>query len=129
MTVRIYGALIASLSAVTLMLAANETFARPGSASHGGFRSAHAASHRAIARSFRHHRRDDGGAYWSGDGGFYGQANGEPIGGATPGASGDIHYTYTRDVPWDWAHRYPPDVAPSERPYVPSCPTETATVR
>ena len=29
--------------------------------------------------------------------------------------SRDIRYTTTYDVPWDWAHRYPPNVAPSER--------------
>jgi hypothetical protein len=43
-------------------------------------------------------------------------------------ASGDVHYTYTYDVPWDWAHRFPPAVAPSDRPYVSSCPTETVTL-
>ena len=42
--------------------------------------------------------------------------------------SGDFRYTYTYDVPWDWAHRYPPMVAPSDRPYVSSCPAETVTV-
>jgi hypothetical protein len=31
-------------------------------------------------------------------------------------------------VPWDWAHRYPPNVAPSAKPYVSSCPTESVTV-
>ena len=45
-----------------------------------------------------------------------------------PPQSGDVHYTTTYDVPWDWAHRFPPAVAPSDRPYVPSCPTETVTV-
>ena len=47
---------------------------------------------------------------------------------AAPPMSGDVHYTNTYDVPWDWAHRLPPMVAPSERPYLPSCPTETVTV-
>jgi len=37
-------------------------------------------------------------------------------------------YTYTYDVPWDWTHRFPPNVVPSDRPYVPSCPTEQVTV-
>jgi hypothetical protein len=36
--------------------------------------------------------------------------------------------TQAYDIPWDWAHRYPPVVAPSRRPYVPSCPTQTVTV-
>ena len=43
-------------------------------------------------------------------------------------ASNDVRYTYTYDVPWDWAHRYPPNVTPSERPYVPGCGNETVTV-
>ena len=62
------------------------------------------------------------------DGFFYGPS-GEPILDATQPASGDIHYTFTNDVPWDWAHRYPPSVAPSDRPYVSDCPTEIARVR
>jgi hypothetical protein len=122
-----YGALIASLSAVTLTLAANEALARSGTAPRSGFSSTHAVSHRSVAGSLRHHRRGYGGTFWPG-GEFYGPSDGEPVAEAAPGASGDIHYTYTRDVPWDWAHRYPPNVAPSERPYVPGCPTETATV-
>jgi len=39
-----------------------------------------------------------------------------------------MSYTYQYDVPWDWAHRYPPNVVPSERPYVTTCPEETVTV-
>jgi hypothetical protein len=42
--------------------------------------------------------------------------------------SGDIRYTYSYDVPWDWAHRFPPAVAPSDRPYVSNCPVESVTV-
>ena len=53
--------------------------------------------------------------------------NGGPVDG-TPPVRGDVHYTYTYDVPWDWAHRYPPAVTPSARPYVPSCPTEAVAV-
>ena len=41
---------------------------------------------------------------------------------------GDIRYTHTQDVPWDWPHRFPPMVAPSDRPYVQSCNAETVTV-
>ena len=79
--------------------------------------------------SLRHHRRNNAQAFWPAVGGsFYEPSNGEPLAdGAQPG-SGDIHYTYTYDVPWDWAHRYPPAVMPSHRPYVPSCPSETVTV-
>ena len=121
MTYRVYTALIASLSFAALMLAANATLAR--SASHGGFGSKHSISHPRLAHSLARHRRNNVGTFWPADEGFYGPSTGEPTLDATQPASGDVHYTY--DVPWDWAHRYPPAVAPSDRPYVPSCPTET----
>ena len=124
-----YGAFIASLSVVALMLAANETFAGSGAALRGGFTSTHSISHPSVAQSLRHHRRNNVGTLRPAVGGFfYGPSNGEPMVDVTQPISGDIHYTYTYDVPWDWAHRYPPAVTPSERPYVPSCPAETVTV-
>lgn len=129
MTHRMYGAFIASLSVVALMLAANETFARSGAVHRGGFISTHSISRVPVARSLRHHRRNHVGTLLPAVGdSFYGPSNGEPLVGATQPMSGDVHYTYTYDVPWDWAHRYPPAVTPSERPYVPSCPAETVTV-
>jgi hypothetical protein len=124
-----YGALIASLGAVALMFVADPTFARPGAAARGGSVSTHSASNRSVAfRSFRHIRRNHLGGFWPGEGFFNEPSNGEPILDGTQGASRDIHYTYTYDVPWDWAHRYPPAVTPSDRPYVPSCGAETVTV-
>jgi hypothetical protein len=79
--------------------------------------------------SFRHHRRNNVGVFWPALEGFdYGPSGGEPLVDAAPPASNDIRYTYTYDVPWDWAHRYPPNVVPSDRPYVSSCPSETVTV-
>jgi hypothetical protein len=125
MTYRMYGAIIASLGVVTLLLAANETFAKPGSAPPGVSSTHFRAS---AARSLRHHRRNNVGPFWSGvDGSFYGSPNGEPLLEGSQ-ASGEVRHTYTYDVPWDWAHRYPPSVTPSDRPYVPSCPSETVTV-
>jgi hypothetical protein len=124
-----YGAFVASLGVVALLLASNETtFARSAAAApRAGLGPTHSISHRSAALSLRHHRR--GGAFWPGEGGyFYAPTDGEPVGVAPPN-SGDIHYTYTYDVPWDWAHRYPPDVVPSNRPYVTTCPTEPITVR
>jgi hypothetical protein len=130
-----YGAFIASLSAVALMLAASETFAASGATARGTLNSTRAGFHsrlnsRALfARSLRHHRGNNAGTVWPGvDDSFNGPSNGEPIADVAQPASGDVHYTYTHDVPWDWAHRFPPSVAPSERPYVPSCPAETVTV-
>jgi hypothetical protein len=130
MTYRMYGALVASLGAVALMLAASETFARTGAASRGGFTSTHGISHhRSAAQSLRHHRRNNFGTFWPDEGDYYdGPSNGGPLVDGTQPMSGDVHYTNTYDVPWDWAHRFPPMVAPSDRPYVPSCPTENVTV-
>lgn len=128
MAYRMYGAFIASLSVTAFMLSANETFARSGAAHRAGVTPMHSMSRPFVAHSLRHHRRHNVGALWpAADGFFYGPSNGEPMVDLTQ-PSGDIHYTYTYDVPWDWAHRYPPAVTPSERPYVPSCPSETVTV-
>jgi hypothetical protein len=128
MTSRMYGVLVASLSAVTLVFAANESFARTATASRG-FTPAHSISHPTLAHSPRHFRRRNAGYFWAADSYGYGSPDGTPLaddGTAPP--SGDVHYTTTYDVPWDWAHRLPPNVAPSERAYVPSCPTQVVTV-
>ena len=49
--------------------------------------------------------------------------------------TGDFHYTYKYDVPWDWAHRYPPSffASPPGLPappvnYQPGCAAQTITV-
>jgi len=132
MSYKMYGAFIVSLSVVVLMLPTNETFARSGAGAgaRGGVASAPSISRPSVAHALRHHRRDNLGAvFWPAVGDFaYGPSNGEPLVDVPQPPSGDIHYTYTYDVPWDWAHRYPPAVAPSDRPYVPSCPAEAVTV-
>jgi hypothetical protein len=127
MTYRIYGAFIASLGVVALMLGANEAFARSGAAPGRAFASAHSISHRHIPQSLRHHRRNNVGFIWPGDAGFF-PSNGEPPVDVTQPAPGDVRYSNTPDIPWDWAHRYPPNVMPSDRPYVSSCSTEPVTV-
>ncbi|MEY9621027.1 hypothetical protein ABH982_004484 [Bradyrhizobium ottawaense] len=68
--------------------------------------------------------------YWPGGGGFFydGAGYSQPFVDAGQPVSTDVRYTYTYDVPWDWSHRFPPNVVPSDRPYVPSCPTEQVTV-
>jgi hypothetical protein len=129
MTYRMYGVCIASLSVVALMLASGETFAGSGAVHGGRFTSTHSIPRAPLAQSFRHHRRNNVGTLWPAVGGFlYAPSNGDPALDVTQPRSRDMHYTYTHDVPWDWAHRYPPIVAPSQRPYVPSCPAETLTV-
>jgi hypothetical protein len=126
MTYRMYGVLIASLSAA-LVLAAGEASARSAAGARAAVISRPIARPLAV-HSFRHHHR--GGVFWPGvDGGYYG-ADGAPVIDNYPQAamSNDVHYTYTYDVPWDWAHRFPPNVAPSNRPYVSSCTAETVRV-
>ena|SRR6202012_4738291 len=122
--------LIASVGGLALVLATSETFAASGGA-HGGVAATHGAGRAAFARSVAHHRRGRNAAavYWP-DSGYwdYGSTPGEPGVDVAPPASGDIHYTYTYDAPWDAVHRLPPNVAPSTRPYVPDCSTQTVTV-
>jgi hypothetical protein len=133
MTHRLYGAFIASLGVAALMLGANETLARPGAAAAAapghGFAAPRPMFRPPGAHAFRHHhRRGNVGPFWPGTaGGFYYGANGEPLADVGQPASGNFHYTYSYDVPWDWTHRYPLTL-PSERPYVPSCNTEVVTV-
>jgi hypothetical protein len=126
MTHGMYRAFIASLSAVVFLLAASETFAGSGAGPRGAFASTRPIS-RPFTHSFRHHRGNGFGAFWPGYS-FDGPSYGEPLAGAVPPVSNDVHYTYKYDVPWDWAHRFPPNVVPSDRPYVPGCNTETVKV-
>jgi hypothetical protein len=125
MMYKTHAALIASLSLVALTASASETLARSGAAS--GRAIAHPSS---IAPSLRHHRGNRVGAFWPATGGFfYDPSYGEvPVDLAQP-ESRDLHYTDTYDFPWDWAHRYPPNVVPSDRAYVTECPEQTVTVR
>ena len=129
MKYKMYGALIASVGAVALLLAADGAFARSGGAARAGF-APHSVSRPFIGHSFRHHRRNDVGAFWPGYDGFYNGPTGDGVADAVPppAPSNDVRYTYTYDVPWDWAHRFPPNVAPSDRPYVSNCPAESVTV-
>ena len=125
MTFKLHSAFIASLSAVALLLAASDSFARSGAAPGGGAR----ATPPAAGHAFGHPRRNHVGGYWPAGGGYYyAPTSGEPLADAIQPASRDVRYTYTYDVPWDWAHRYPPNVVPSDRPYVSSCSAETVTV-
>lgn len=118
------GAFAATLGVLALALI-------PNAASAGSPRGAFAAAGPLPAGSFRHFHRHGGGfTYWPGYFGDYGYAPpyGEAPAAAAPPASNDVHYTYTYDVPWDWAHRLPPMVAPSDHPYVPGCHNEAVTV-
>jgi hypothetical protein len=126
MKARIYRTLIASVGAIVLTVSANETFA----ASRGGGTSAHSTSHRLAAHRFaahRFHHRSQGAIVWpSDDGYFYGPTGDAGFDGAP--LTGEVRNSNASDIPWDWAHRYPPTVMPSDRPYVSSCGTESVTV-
>lgn len=130
MTIRMHGALLASLTAAALLLGAQDSFARPGGAAPQGLAATSGTMARPIAPGARFHRRNNSWVYWPGGGGFMydGAGYGQPFVDAGQPASTDVRYTYTYDVPWDWTHRFPPNVVPSDRPYVPSCPTEQVTV-
>jgi hypothetical protein len=130
MTFRMVGALVASLGFVALAGSANEAAARSGAPAVAGAAGARpVAAHAPIGRPFRHHHGRSGfGGFWPTAGGYYDGASygGAPVIDVTQPSN--VHYTYTYDVPWDWAHRYPPAVVPSDRPYAPSCTTEVVTV-
>jgi hypothetical protein len=129
MMYRMTRAFIASLGVIAMTLAASETFAASGPAHGGGSGPRHPAFRPLASRSLHHHGRNAAGVFWPGDGGYYdGSSTGDPEVALTQPGSGDIHHTYTYDVPWDWAHRYPPAVAPSDRAYIPECPAQTVTV-
>jgi hypothetical protein len=119
--------LIVSLGGLGLILAAGEAFAGAGAAQGT---TAHSASRPSIARSFGHHRGHRADTFWPGvEDGTYGPTYGEPGPDVTPPPpTGDVHYTYTYDVPWDAVHRFPPNVTPSARPYVPDCTSQTVKV-
>ena len=124
-------AALAAIGAIALAFTTNETVARTGGVAAGP--RAGIAPVRPIPHGlhdFRHRgSRFGGGFYWPGYGDTYGAtaATGEPITAPLAGPN-EVHYTYTQDVPWDWAHRFPPNVTPSDRPYVPGCGAEAVDV-
>jgi len=128
MTYTKFGTLAASVGVMAFALASYEASARPAAPARGAVVPARPIARPFVANSFRHHR---GNAFWPGvvDGGYYGTDAAAPITEMTPPqAPSDVRYTYTYDVPWDWAHRFPPAVAPSDRPYVSGCTAESVTV-
>ena len=120
---RMYG-VTASVGAIVLLFAVNESSAAARGASHGG---AHMTSHRMAGHFHHRHRGQQGAFIWPGDGPFYGPG-GEAVLDGTP-LPGEVRSSNASDdLPWDWAHRYPPAVMPSDRPYVSKCGAETVTV-
>jgi hypothetical protein len=135
MTYRKLGALVA-VGAIAFVFATDETNARAGGVGVAG------APHAGVARpaphaingprAFRHRGRFNGGFFWPGYGDAYGAYPTDtpvaaPLKGPLSGPD-EVRYTTTQDVPWDWAHRFPPNVTPSDRPYVPGCGAEAVDV-
>lgn len=123
MTYRKLGAL-ATVGAIALAFATNEAIAQAGGA---GVVAAPQAG--ATVRGAHAFNRGVGGYFWPGYGydyGAYVPAAG-PITAPFAGPA-EVRYTTTFDVPWNWAHRFPPNVIPSDRPYVPGCGEESVGV-
>lgn len=135
MAYKMYVAFTASLG-IALALASSESFGGSGTANDRRSASTHSISHPLIARSLKHHHGRNRRVFGSAGGGFfYNQPNGEPLLDVTQPQSGDLQYTCTYDIPWDWAHRCPPFAPPSEpasapvvRQYAPGCPVQTITI-
>jgi hypothetical protein len=142
MMYKLYAAFLMSLG-IALALASSQAFGGSRAVRSGVSASMHStAFHRSFARSHRfgRHRGDffPGDFFW---GGPYGdQFNGEvapPISGPIGPTSNELNYTYKQDIPWDWAHRFPPgyfgSTPESSSPapavaYVPGCAKQTVTV-
>ena len=87
----------------------------------------HTTGHRMASHMHRFHRGPYAGYgyVWTGDGYI---PNGEAVlDGAQP-LPGNVRDSNANDIPWDWAHRYPPAIGPSGRPYVSSCGAESVIV-
>ena len=137
MMYKVYAAFLMSLG-VALTLVSNQALGGPR-AGHGGVSaSMHSTFHRTFARS--HHQGRNRRDFFPGSF-FWGQPYDQPYPDIAPPVSGpvsnDITYTYKYDVPWDWAHRYPPSFyESSSQPssssppmaYVPGCAKQTVTV-
>jgi len=135
---KVYSAFIMFVG-VALTAASNQAFGGSGAA-HGGIAaSTHPTTFRPSLVRFpnRHFGRDRGNLFPAVGGVYWGPTDGQPYAEGTPPItrpmSGEINHTF--DIPWDWAHRYPPGFfgspfATSAPPvaYSPGCATQTVTV-
>jgi len=131
-TFRISDLIVIAAAVAALLLSVGAAAARSGVAAApvgaGHVGPGHAGARAPGIRPFVHHHRGHG-AFLPAVGAFAYGPYAEPAAPEVPDhTSADVRYTYTYDVPWDWAHRYPPNVVPSDRPYVSSCPVETVQV-
>jgi hypothetical protein len=122
---------IASLGVIALVFAASGASARSGNPPHGlvGAGAKHPVARNQVLLHRFNRRNNFNGTVWPAyDNSFYGPSTGEPSAGLTQPIPTDIRNSQAYDIPWDWAHRYPPIVVPTERPYVSSCSAETVNV-
>ena len=130
---------------MALVLASNQAFGQSGAALGGRAASTHSTSHPSITRSLHHqnrsamlHHRNRRNIQPFFNGGFCCDSlNGLPgvDFAPAPAMTGDFHYTFKNEVPWDWAHSLPPNffgAAPADFPapvvsFAPGCRTQTVT--
>jgi hypothetical protein len=132
MTYKIYAVSKCAALGVALALASSQAFGGPAVTSSGVSAAPHSAPHRSVHRVPNRALLPVAGGYYYG-GGVYNRAQAAEL---MQPLSGDFTYTYKMDVPWDWAHRYPPGFlgAPTSsssmpaRAYVPGCPAQSVTV-
>lgn len=131
---RRFAALLGTFGAVALSLAPTTTLARSGGAPGGvpaaaGPVAGPPAGHPGFRPGPRAHRGYyGGGPYWPGAVGYYDPSFGPANAAVPPQGPQDFRFTYTYDVPWDNLHRFPPNVVPSNRPYVQECTNQTVSV-
>lgn len=132
MTYKMYAVSKCAALGVALALASSQAFGGPGVRTGGVTAAPHSAPHRSAHRVPNRTLLPVAGGYYYGDGSYSRPQATELM----QPLSGDFTYTYKMDVPWDWAHRYPPgflgapmqsSAAPA-RAYVPGCPAQVVTV-
>ena len=136
MMYKVYAAFLVALG-IVVTVASNQAFG--GSrAGHGGVSaSTHSPFHRSFARM--HHHGRNRGDFFPGDffcGGDFSGPYDQPYSDVAPPISGPISNDKNQfDIPWDWAHRYPPgyfgSTPESSSPpvaYVPGCAKQIVTV-
>jgi hypothetical protein len=138
MMCKVRAAFIMSIG-VALALASNQALGQSGAVRVGNAASIHSNFHPSVNRAIHHrivrNRRDffptTGGFFWGPSNAVPNAELAQPVG----PVSGDFNYTYKYDVPWDWAHRYPPSffATPPEPPappvaFRPGCAAQAVTV-
>jgi hypothetical protein len=139
MTSKVSAAFVMSVG-VALALLSSETFGASATAPAPASPSTHTPFVRPLTRTHDHRIGRNIGPFRPLVGSpFWGPWNGQRDLELAQPVAGDRNYnfTYKFDVPWDWAHRYPPSffespAMPSPPPspvfYNPGCPAQTVTV-